>query len=250
MSKNILFLIIEKILEKKWCFKYGGTCTTCGMKDVKDELKDYSFKEIIKAFESLDFDNDILCEKYIIELKMIYSLITGQGTVYKEEYNFRVLEDKIRNNSPNNSLICSLISSNDKAYWENWREEQKVKEDKEEKLLEERKQHREAVKKLQARDNKLRGSKYQLDLIEDINKLETKEIFEYLANDTEHTIKFYPSSLLSKAENSFSDIDEEILKKILKKLVDVKIKHGPWKWVKNKLIFELLPSEWISTFKV
>ena len=45
------------------------------------------------------------------------------------------------------------------------------------------------------------------------------------------------SSLLSKAENSFNNIDEEILKKILKKLVDVKIKHGPWKWVKNKIRF-------------
>jgi len=237
MSKNILFLIIEKILEKKWCFGYGGACSTCGMRDVKNELKNYSFEEIIKAFESLDFDNNILCEKYSIELEKIYSLITGQYTVYRRDYNFKILEDNIRNNYPNNLLIRSLISSNDKVYWKKWREKQKIKEDLEKHLLEERKKHREEVKKLRAKDNKLRGSKYQLDLIEDIKKLEIKEIFEYLANDTKHTIKFYPSSLLSKAENSFNDIDEEILEKILKKLVDVKIKHGPWKWVKNKIIF-------------
>jgi len=123
MKINKLFIIIKKTLEEKWCLDYDGVCSTCGMMDVKKELQKYSFKEIIDSYESLDFENDILCEEYQEEIKKIYSFLTANNTVYNTEYDFNEFEESLTIKYPNNLLVGSLILKSNKGniklseYW-------------------------------------------------------------------------------------------------------------------------------------
>jgi hypothetical protein len=231
---NLLFKIIEKIENEKLCFKYSGACSTCGMMDVKRELKKYSFEDIIEAFESLDFNNEILMKKYSDGLKKLYSLITGQYTVYYNRYDFNIFENKLRNNFPYNYFANSLIASNDKRYWKNWKYRQKLEKEEQEKLKKQRQKEKEILKKIYQTDHELRNSQYRKNLIEKLKKLDTKERVEYIANDTKHGIKFYPSVLIIEAKNAFNEFDIDILKKLQRKLTGIK-KYGPWSGFKREL---------------
>jgi len=208
-----------------------------GMRNVKRELKQYPFKDIINAFENLDFSNKIFIDeyfKYAEGLKKIYSLITGQYTVYHNQYDFNVFEKKLQKKFPNNDLIDSIIMSNYKTYFENWNKKQKLEQEHQKKIQKQIKKEKEILKICNQHDHNLRNSQYRQDLIKKLQKFDMKKRIEYIANDTQHGIKFYPSILIVEAKNSFDIFDINILKKLHKKLNIVK-KQGPWRRFKQEL---------------
>ncbi len=263
MKENRLFIIIKKILEEKWCFNYDGACGTCGMINVKKELQKYSFEEIIKSYETLDFKNNILCKRYIQELKKIYSLITGRYTVYNALFDFNKLDEKLTKKYPKNLLVGSLISSNNKsnyklsAYWWGIEKKNRILKKLEklnwrttyiklaikdfeyhynyicEKFHKKKTQNtneivKNLIKKRNQKDHSLRGSQYRIDLIEKLEQLNIQQRLEYLANDVKHGIKFYPSVLVVEAENILGSFSIITLKKLLLKLQNTRARYGPW----------------------
>lgn len=233
MKENILLKLIDKINEEKWCFQYWGSCTTCGMMDVKRELKKYSFEDIIEAFRDLDYNDNVA--EHREGLYKIYSLITGDNTVYTENFNFLDFEKKLKEKYPNNAIVSALIFSNYYTYWENWSLRQK-KYEKEAKLYRQlKKKEREENKAAREKDNTLRGSQYQKDLISTIKSMSMKERFTHIANDTIHTLKFYPAILLLEGNYDFKKIDTRILEKIFKKFSAIKARKSPWRIVRKKI---------------
>ncbi len=236
MSENILFTIIDKIETNEWCFKYNGACSTCGMMSVKKELKKYTFEEIIQGFDQIDYNNDLLCAKYITALEKIYSLITSRNTICKtKEYSFKTFEIQLRTRYPNNYYVDSLINSNSITYWHKWEQKQRIRQNEQMHLATERKARLEIVKKSRQEDHLLRGSDYHINLIKKIERLNIKQRVEYLAYDNKHTIKFYPSVLLSEIKTSFNEINTVTLQILLDKILEVKVKIGPWRWVKREI---------------
>lgn len=236
MSENILFTIIDRIETKGWCFKYNGACSTCGMMSVKKELKKYTFEEIIQGFNQIDYNNEPLCIKYITALEKIYSLVTSHHTIYKtKDYSFKVFETLLRTRYPNNYYVDSLINSNSITYWHKWEQKQRQRQNEQMCLAKERKTRLDRVKKLRQEEHLLRGSDYHINLIKKIERLNIKQRVEYLAYDNKHTIKFYPSVLLSEIKTSFNEINTVTLQILLDKILEVKVKIGPWRWVKREI---------------
>lgn len=239
---SILLKIIEKIKKENWCFGYAGACGTCGVMDVKKELKKYSFKDIIEAFENIDFNEKTLDRQKIDDLSNIYALITGQYTVYSEKYDFKSFEDNLQNNFPNNNFVESLIWSNSK---ESCRGSGYIsRENKKFRLIRQQKE-KEILKKFNQKEHNLRNSQYRKDLIEKLAKLDIEERIKYIANDKLHGIKFYPSILIIDAKNSFNSFDIDDLKKLQQKIHPSLKRRGPWSKFKEEL-YIYLKYEWKS----
>ena len=121
MKKGSLVIdIVDKILLNKWCFNYNGSCGTCGMSDVKNELKKYHINEIIDSFKNLDFENKKV-QKNIVGLKKLYSLITGPYTVWHNQDKVDEFREFLKLNKDDNPYIEQLQESDYKIYWENWK---------------------------------------------------------------------------------------------------------------------------------
>jgi hypothetical protein len=232
---NLLLKIIHKIHDNKWCFNFNGACSTCGMQDVKSELKNYRLKDVIVAIETFDFENETLCRKYITDLQKIYSLVTGKYSVYLEKYSFFEFEKNLKNNFQDNQFVECLLEANYNTYWRKWKIQREAKELIEQRLSSDRELRIEKRKKLAQSDNKLRNSQYRTGLIEQLSKMRIEQRLDYLANDIKHTIKFYPSILVIEAEDKLPDFDITILKRLYQKLVDSKVGIGPWRRFKKKL---------------
>lgn len=227
---NLLIEIMQKIEAERWCLQYGGICSTCGMRDARQELDKYAIEDMIEAIGSMDFnDHDLyrspgfLCTR----LRMIYSYITIDNIP-----EFAILEDKLRRDFPDNDFITDLISSNIHTHWEN----QKLEEKNQKIRKIQRQEERELLKKCNQKDHNLRRSQYRKDLIKKLEELNIEKRMEYIAHDTHHCIKFYPSILIIEAKESFNEFDKDILKKLLQKLQSSSHRRGPWSRFKLQLL--------------
>ena len=93
---NILIELIDKIKQERWCFGYNGACSTCGMRDVHNEIRRYDPREIVESFEKLYIDDYEKFEEYLTPLKGIYSLITYiHAPAWFKRFNFVDYEKRI-----------------------------------------------------------------------------------------------------------------------------------------------------------
>lgn len=231
---NLLNKIIDQIETKKWCFNYGGACSTCGMRDVKTYLSEYQFEEIMENFKEYDYTNNSIDPIYKSGLQKIYSLLTG-FTIFKNKFDFSEFENQLIYRYPNNHFVKSLINCNSVTYWKQWKIRQELAEEIRAKKILENRLRREKLKLVVQNDHKLRKTEYRDELIKKLFQMNIYDRMEYFANDDKHTMKFYPSILAMEAINNFKDFDKIYLETIYQKLCDLKFRQSPWKKFKKAL---------------
>lgn len=231
---SLLNKIIDQIEAKTWCFNYGGTCSTCGMIDVKTYLSKYQFEEIMQNFKDYDYSNISINRVYASGLQKIYSLLTGY-TIFNNEFDFSEFEQDLINRYPNNHFVKSLINCNSVTYWVQRRIDRNLAEEIRTKQVVENRLRKEKLKAMAQNDHQLRKTEYRDDLIRKLFQMNIYDKIEYFANNYKHLMKFYPSILAMEAINSFKDFDKIYLETIYQKLCDLKFRQGPWKKFKKEL---------------
>ena len=235
-EQNLIDIILKEIKVKKWCFNYGGACSTCGMQDVKRYLENYSFAQILNAFETYDY-----C-KYISfdtedGIKKLYSLITGNyyEPAKQSNFDFVEFEKRLLEKHPRCPFVRSVTFSNEKSYSEAWI---KSLASYEQNLLEQNAIHNEKKYKYRQKaydEHFLRSSQYRKELVSRLFDMNLSERINYLADDEIHTIKFYPAYLVRDAIGNLEKFDEQKLKIIYKKMSYLKSRNGPWSRFKQNL---------------
>ena len=234
--KNLLLQIIDTIIENKWCFKYNGSCSTCGMMDVRNELKKYNIDEIINSFKNLDFD-DIEVQKRMVGLKKLYSLMTGPYTVWNAQDKINELKVFLESEIDKNPYISSLLESDHDTYWTKWEENRilsearsKTLENKEQSIAKQRKQY---ISQLKANDKEDRENGSRDKLIDKLNKMTTYEKLVLMSNDTRHTVKYYPGNIARGTIPEYISMLSSKQYEGLRKLLDMPVK-GPSPWATFK----------------
>ena len=121
--KNLLLQIIDTIKEHNWCFKHNGACSTCGMMDVKDELKKYDIDDIIDGFEELDFEDNEIREN-IVGLEKLYSLMSGPYTVWNAKSKIHRLGISLKSKAYKDPYLMRILASDYDTYWTKWEKNQ------------------------------------------------------------------------------------------------------------------------------
>ena len=239
-----LFDIIKHIEDKNWCFQYGGACGTCGMTDVKNFFKQFEFQNIIALYKNLDYIHLNLNYNEIEGLKKIYSLLTSNYTVFNNDFDFKKFEEELNEKYPNSDLLKNLFLSNNMTYWKSWKEEQNNRKQIELDKTLDREIEMEKYTMMKSKDKSLQNSDYRKNLIDNLKSKNIDFIIEYLAEDEEHTIKFYPSVLVVTAEDRLELFNRNHLQKINNKLSFFDVRKSPWKRFKKKLRWYLDGKEW------
>lgn len=115
-------------------------------------------------------------------------------------------------------------------------EEKMLKEEKEKERQENDARRKEINERLKANDIKDRNLGLRESLIEKFNGLNIEEKLTRLANDTEHSPKFYPKKIIHEATaEDIRKLDIDTQKKLLKKF-NMPLGKSPWKKFKKILI--------------
>jgi len=191
---NLIIQIIDTILDNKLCFNYNGACSTCGMVDVKNELKKYSIDEIVSDFEDLDFEDEEI-QKYIIGLEKLFSLMTGPYTVWDNRNKVDDLKEFLKSKQNENRYIERLLASDHKTFWDNWHLQQLAWEKELKTQVVRAKERREFESSLIKNDIEDRKNGQREKLIEELNGMTSYNKLLVMANDTRHSPKFYPTSM-------------------------------------------------------
>ncbi len=240
--KNLLLQIIDTIIENKWCFNYDGSCGTCGMMDVKSELKKYSIDEIIESFKELNFkESDV--KKNIVGLEKLYSLMTGPYTVWNAQYKINELEVFFESKKDKNLYISRILASDYDTFWTKWKENNilrkarsKAREDKEQAIAKQRKKY---IAQLKANNKEDRENGMRDVLIDKLNKMTTYEKLILMSNDTRHTVKYYPGNIACETIPEYINMLSSKQYEGLRKLFDMPVKGpSPWASFKKKYFKE------------
>jgi len=233
---NLLIEIIDTILDNKLCFNYNGACSTCGMKDVKNELKKYSIDEIIIGFKNLDF-KDREVQKYIVSLEKLFSLMTGPYTVWHNQNKLKDLKEFLRSKQNDSRYIERLLASDYKTFWDNWNLQQLEWEKELKTQVVRAKERREFESSLIRNDIKDRKNGQREKLIENLNGMTSYDKLLVMVNDIRHSPKFYPTNMAYQitAEDikKLDSIQHNKLRKMFSKYIKRQI---PWGRFRKKLI--------------
>ena len=236
--KNLLLQIIDIIIENKWCFNYNGACGTCGMQDVKNELKKYNIDDIIESFKELNFEDTDVAEN-IVGLEKLYSLITGPYTVWYTHNKINKLRIFWESKEYKHPYLLRLLASDHDTYWAKWQEKQdklEVQENKRQELGRKRKEH---IAQLKENDKKDRANGMRDILIDKLNKMTTYEKLILMSEDTEHTCKFYPGNIVHETIPEYINMLSDKQYEGLCKLFDMHVKGpSPWATFKKKYFKE------------
>lgn len=240
--KNLLLQIIDTIIENKWCFKHNGACSTCGMMDVKNELKKYNIDKIIEAFEELNFEDTDVAEN-IVGLEKLYSLMTGPYTVWNAKSKINRLNISLNSKEYDHPYLSRILASDYNTYWTKWeaksKENQKLFEAQENKRQELGKKRKEHIAHLKENDQRDRKNGTRDILIEKLNKMTTYDKLVLMAEDTEHTCKFYPGNIAHETIPEYINMLNDKQYEGLCKLFEMPVKGpSPWASFKKKYFKE------------
>ena len=240
--KNLLLQIIDTIIENKWCFKHNGACSTCGMMDVKNELKKYNIDKIIEAFEELNFEDTDVTEN-IVGLEKLYSLMTGPYTVWNAKSKINRLNMSLKSKEYDHPYLSRILASDYNTYWTEWeaksKENQKLFEAQENKRQELGKKRKEYIAQLKENDKRDRENGTRDILIDKLNKMTTYDKLVLMAEDTEHTCKFYPGNIAYDTIPEYINMLSSTHYEGLRKLFDMHVKGpSPWATFKKKYFKE------------
>jgi len=203
---NLLIEILNNITVSQWCFNYNGACSTCGMMDVKNELKKYGIDEIVESFENLDFE-DREVQKYIVGLEKLFSLMTGPYTVWNDRNKIKELRELLKSKENDNPYIERLQASDYKTFWDNWSLQQIEWEKELEAQIVRAKDRREFESGLIKNDIEDRKNGLREKLIEKLNGMSSYDKLLVMVNDARHSPKFYPTNMTNQ-------ITDEDIKKL------------------------------------
>jgi len=233
---NLLIEILDRITVNDWCFGYNGACSTCGMMDVKNELKKYSMDEIIEGFESIDFAK-IGFQKNIVGLEKLFSLITGPHAVWSNQDKIKRLKKFLASKQNSSHYFTRLLKSDYRTFWDQWSLEQ-LKWEEEMKVqslrAKERRKFESILTKNDIEDRK-RGARKKL--IERLDGMSSYDKLLVLANDTNHSPKFYPKNMAYQITDAdIERLDLVHYDKLLKMFSKYIKRQTPWGGFKQRLI--------------
>ena len=233
---NLLIKIIDIILENNWCFMYNGSCGTCGMGEVKKELKKYTLDEIIDAFKNLDFKN-IEVQKYICEIEKLYSLITGPYGVWKDQNKIEELREYVQLQESDSTYIKRLQASDYETFWDNWSLQQLAWEKELEAQIVRAKDRKKFESGLIKNDIEDRKNGQREKLIENLNGMTSYDKLLVMVNDIRHSPKFYPTNMAYQitAEDikKLDSIQHSKLRKMFSKYIK---RQTPWGKFRKRFI--------------
>ncbi len=238
--KNLLLQIIDIIIENKWCFNHNGACSTCGMIDVKNELKKYNIDDIVESFKELNF-NESAVKKNIVGLEKLYSLLTGPYTVWNAKNKINKLRIFLESQEDKHPYLLRILASDYDTYWTKWEENyilrearSKAREDKEQAIAKQRKKY---IAQLKENDKKDRTNGMRDVLINKLDEMTTYEKLILMSEDTEHTCKFYPGNIVHDTIPEYIDMLSDEQYRGLYKLFDMHVKGpSPWSTFKKKYL--------------
>jgi len=239
---NTLIKLIGKIHQERWCFKFNGGCSTCGMKDVHNEIRKYDSYEIIESFENMYIDDGDTFIEYLTSLQVIYSLITYiYAPEWFKSFDFVQYEKMILEKYKNTNAYAwkTLFSSNATTYWKAWQKRMDEYEWKTKNGINDQqlaKKERQKQKRIDHKQRQEKNRKYRHEIINNLEKMESMERLLYIVKDNKYPVHFYPSYLISDILSDLNCYKQEHLKLLYEKISKSgKISNPQWKQAKSLL---------------